>query len=244
MLSAFPPDLTSRVLRHERALVLTSVAGLSGVGWWYVVSEAALPGTSMAMNQPNLAALLVMWLLMMVAMMLPSASPAILLYSRVKQGAGGGAVADTGVFVAGYLVVWLIFSLAAALAQMLLIDGAPVLNSDPAQGALLIAAGVYQLSPLKWACLSQCRSPAQFLRLHWRGGRRGAVMLGIRHGAYCLGCCWMLMLLLFVGGIMNLLWIAALTLLVTAEKLLPQGRLVARVSAVVLLAAGAARLLV
>jgi predicted metal-binding membrane protein len=239
------PDLTARVLRHERAFVIASIAALAGVGWWYLVREAAPGGSSapMAMGQPPFPALLLMWSLMMVAMMLPSATPAILLYSRVRQGDSRGAIARTWVFVAGYLIVWLVFALAAALAQRLLIDGAPMLDSAPAQGALLIAAGVYQLSPFKSACLRQCRGPAQFLSRHWRPGYEGAVLLGVRHGAYCLGCCWMLMLLLFVGGVMNLLWIAALTLLVTAEKLLPQGRLIARVSAVLLLAAGLARLL-
>src|SRR6185503_4654064 len=150
-------------------------------------------------------ALLLMWWLMMAAMMLPSAAPAILLYARVRHIRGRDSdIADTSVFVAGYLAVWLLFSVAAALAQRLATGSSMALDNRLAEGAVLLAAGLYQLSPVKDACLGECRSPAAFISRHWRPGRQGAVLLGFRHGVYCLGCCWMLMALLFVGGIMNL----------------------------------------
>ena len=170
-----------------------------------------------------------MWWVMMVAMMLPAAAPVILLYARAGA-AQGAAPAAPGWFLAGYLAVWGLFSFAAALMQ----DGqqrlgvlAPMTMDASAEwlaAAILIAAGLYQLSPLKEACLVRCRNPAAFLSRHYRPGRRGALRMGAIHGAFCLGCCWLLMALLFVGGVMNLAWIALLTLLVAAEKLLPGGR--------------------
>ncbi len=191
------------------------------------------------MQNPPLAALVVMWWLMMVAMMLPSAAPAVLLYSRVRKIRGGDqAIAQTWVFLGGYLLVWLLFSVAAAMAQSLLTGPSMALDSRLAQGAVLLAAGLYQLSPLKSSCVRQCRSPAEFLTRHWRSGWSGAVRLGVRHGIYCLGCCWMLMALLFVGGVMNLLWVVALTLVVAIEKLVPRGDLIGRAAGLALIACG------
>lgn len=195
-----------------------------------------------------------MWGAMMVAMMAPSAAPAILLYGQVHRRAvanGQAAeVAPAWAFAAGYLLVWLGFSLAAAilywgLERADLISAATMgSRSRWLSATVLAAAGLYQLSPLQGACLSHCRSPAAFLSRHWRPGALGAVRLGVVHGAYCLGCCWLLMALLFVGGVMNLAWIAALTLLVLAQKLAPGGPWVARAAGVALLAWGAATLLV
>lgn len=195
-----------------------------------------------------------MWQTMMVAMMAPSATPTVLLYARVHRHAQGqGSVeglAPTPAFLAGYLLVWLAFSVAAAALQWALeragLVSASTLGSQSRwlSAAILVGAGLYQLSPLHKVCLNHCRSPATFLSRHWRPGATGAVRLGSQHGAYCVGCCWLLMALLFVGGVMNLAWIGALTLLVMAEKVFPGGRWVGAAGALVLLAWGAVTLVV
>jgi len=222
--SAPPPDLTSRLLRHERLIVFAGVALLALLSWWFVAAGAGMRAMTATMQAPPFGALILMWWLMMVAMMLPSATPAILLYARVRESRGDeSSIAQTPVFLAGYLSIWLLFSILAAFAQGLLAGPSMTLGNRWAESALLIAAGVYELTPLKKGCLTRCRSPAEFLTRHWRPGWGGAVRLGVLHGANCLGCCWMLMALLFVGGVMNLLWIVGLTLIVTVEKLLPRG---------------------
>ncbi|MEO8455484.1 MAG: DUF2182 domain-containing protein [Sphingomicrobium sp.] len=231
-------DLTSRVLRHERLIVAAGIALLVGLSWWFVAS-----GAGMAAMEPPFGALVLMWWLMMVAMMLPSAAPAILLYGRVREVRGGdSAIARSWIFLAGYLAVWLLFSLMAAAMQSLLASPSMALENRFAEGALLVAAGLYQLSLLKKACLARCRSPAQFLSRHWRPGVAGAVRLGVLHGWHCVGCCWLLMALLFVGGVMNLVWIVALTLIVTLEKLLPRGDWFGRAAGVALCAWGGLRI--
>jgi predicted metal-binding membrane protein len=233
-------DLTSQVFRHQRALVAVSLAALALLGWWYLLATAEHP---MAGMRPiPLGALIVMWGLMMVAMMLPSAAPAILTYARVRQHRGGAAVAASWIFTAGYLAIWLLFSVAAAALQGELAGPAMSLRSPALGSAFLIGAGVYELTPLKSACLRQCRSPAEFLSRHWRPGVPGAVRLGVLHGIYCLGCCWLLMALLFVGGAMNLLWVVALAVLVGMEKIVPRGDLIGRVAGVALIAWGVARI--
>jgi predicted metal-binding membrane protein len=174
--------------------------------------------------------LLVMWWVMMVAMMLPSAAPMILLFARIQrsQQAKGAPFVPTSVFAGGYLLVWGAFSVLAAGTQWGL-ERAGLLSvllsstSGLFGGILLLAAGVYQLTPLKHACLRHCRSPLQFLTHHWRQGTSGALRMGSEHGAFCLGCCWLLMGLLFVGGVMNLYWILGLAVLVLLEKTLPAG---------------------
>jgi predicted metal-binding membrane protein len=239
------PDLTSRLLRRERLIVAVGVTLLVALSWWFVAGGAGMRGAMIGMQPPPLSALLVMWSLMMVAMMLPSATPALLLYAQVRQIRSRDTyIAATWVFLAGYLAVWLIFSVAAAVAQSLLTGPSMALASRTAQGVVLVAAGAYQLSPLKGACIGLCRSPAQFISRHWRPGWDGAVRLGVRHGIYCLGCCWMLMALLFVGGVMNLLWVVGLTLIVTVEKLAPRGPLIGRVAGLALIAWGALRIIV
>jgi predicted metal-binding membrane protein len=232
-------DLAGRLLRHERLIVAGGIALLVGLSWWFLAR-----GAGMGAMQPPFGALVLMWWLMMVAMMLPSATPAILLYARVREQRGaGGAVVQPWVFGIGYLAAWLLFSIAAASAQRIIAGPAMTLDSRILVSAVLIAAGLYQLSPLKSACLRQCRSPAEFLTRHWRAGLTRAVWLGVVHGAYCVGCCWMLMALLFVGGVMNFAWIAALTLIVGIEKLVPRGDLIGRAAGVALIAWGAVRLL-
>jgi predicted metal-binding membrane protein len=213
-------------LRNERALIACTIALLVVLSWVFL-----LRGMPMATMPPPLAALTAMWWLMMLAMMLPSATPAILLYARVRHARGSDAsIGQTWVFLAGYVAVWLVFSIAAALAQSVVADSSLILRSKLAQGVVLVLAGLYQLSPFKSACVSQCRSPGQFISRHWRAGWDGAMRLGMIHGAYCVGCCWMLMTLLFVGGVMNLVWVIALTVLVASEKLLPSGLLIQKIS--------------
>ena len=184
-------------------------------------------------DAPHLLLLWAMWAVMMTGMMLPSAVPVILL-ARIAS--------RPYPLAAGYLAVWALFSVSATalqwkLAELGIVDPMMELSSAKAGAALLLVAGVYQLTPLKHACLTTCRSPADFLMRHWRSGARGAFRMGVEHGVYCVGCCWALMLLLFVGGVMNLVVIAALTVFVAFEKLAPVGLVSARVSGALLIAA-------
>lgn len=173
-----------------------------------------------------------MWWVMMIAMMVPSAAPMILLYAAVarrQREIGSDALLPTGIFAWGYVAVWGFFSvIAAALQRGFEAAGilSPMMLSPTSllfAAAILVAAGLYQLTPVKQACLRHCRGPLQFLMGHWRPGRRGAFCMGVKHGAYCLGCCWALMTLLFFGGVMNLYWIAGLAVIVLLEKRIPSG---------------------
>lgn len=190
----------------------------------------------------TLPALFLMWTEMMVAMMLPSAAPMILIFSRLatQRSAQGRSFVPTGLFVLGYLAIWTCFSLIAAVAQWFL-HGFALLSPEmrttsPILGGILIcAAGVFQFTPLKRCCLDFCRSPLTFLLTEWREGRGGAVRMGIKHGIFCAGCCWVLMALLFVAGVMNLVWVAVLSLLVLGEKLAPKSWHLAQIVGVFLL---------
>jgi predicted metal-binding membrane protein len=241
------------LLRRDRAVVLGALAALALLCWAYLVSLAATPAmagmSAMAAHWSPADALatLAMWSVMMVGMMTPSVAPMILIYARVgRQAAGRGTpFASAGWFALGYFLAWTGFAVAATalqwgLERALLVSPMVAAATPLFGGFLLIAAGVYQWTPLKNACLSQCQSPLQFIQRNggFRGERRASVALGARHGAYCIGCCWALMLLLFVGGVMNLLWIAAIGGLVLAEKLIP-GRLFQRAVGIALAAAGA-----
>ncbi|MCQ8870908.1 DUF2182 domain-containing protein [Mesorhizobium sp. LMG17149] len=188
-----------------------------------------------------------MWAVMMVGMMTPSVAPMLLLYAGVgrKARADGRPIASTGWFFAGYLAVWVVFSLLATgaqwlLARLALLDPSMATGSAILGGLVLIAAGLYQWTPMKGVCLRQCQAPIAFLA--GRGGFRsaplGALRLGMDHGAYCLGCCWALMALLFVGGVMNVLWIAGIAILVLLEKTVPTGQLIPRVSGALIAAIG------
>jgi predicted metal-binding membrane protein len=220
-----------------------------------------MPGMGSMSTEPRIwgpaiwALMIAMWWIMMIAMMSPSAAPAVLLYARVHrhalaQGQNQDKLAPTGVFVAGYLLVWLAFSVAAAALYWLLereaIVSATTMGSQSRwlSGAVLITSGLYQLSPFKNACLSHCRAPAEFLSRHWRPGALGALRAGVLHGTYCVGCCWMLMALLFVGGVMNLVWIAALAILVLVEKLFPAGHWIGRAAGIVLIVWGGVTFLI
>jgi predicted metal-binding membrane protein len=189
-----------------------------------------------------------MWAVMMIGMMTPSVAPMILIYARVGKQAdmSGQPFAASAWFAAGYLVAWTAFSLAATFAQWALQRAAlltPMMESasNVLGGVMLIAAGVYQWTPVKEACLSYCQAPLTFIMRHggFRREATGALTLGFRHGLYCIGCCWAFMLLLFVGGVMNLLWIAALAMLVLFEKTVPFGKSVSRVAGVAFIAMGA-----
>ncbi|MBN1240718.1 MAG: DUF2182 domain-containing protein [Gammaproteobacteria bacterium] len=206
---------------------------------------AGAPGAGFAWSPPRLAATFFMWAVMMAAMMLPSAVPAIAFYGVVvrRNAERGVVLASTWIFTAGYLAVWTAFS-AAATALQAALSGAGLLTADLAAAdrrlgaAILVAAGLYQWLPIKDACLAKCRSPLELFVTQWRPGASGAFRLGARHGLWCLGCCWVLMLLLFVAGVMNLLWVALIAAFVLAEKTLPGGRLIARVTGAALVAAG------
>jgi predicted metal-binding membrane protein len=189
-----------------------------------------------------------MWTVMMIGMMVATAAPMMLLFaaSRARR-PGPGARTDVLMFGLGYLAVWVGFSAVAALAQWALHEGAmlsPAMSASSPYlaGAILIVAGVYQLSPWKGACLTHCRSPIEFLMTHWRDGAKGAFQMGRHHGTYCLGCCWAIMYVLFVVGVMNLVWVAALTVLVLLEKAGPFGTVVARLAGAAMLLAGIARI--
>jgi len=245
------------VLQRDRLVVLAALLILAALAWAYVLwlaHDMAMPMGPMmapaahAWSIADFGFTFAMWAVMMVGMMTPSAAPMILIYARVaRQAAGQGHVfASTLWFAAGYLLAWVAFSALAALAQGALIDAAlitPMLASAGRYfgGAVLIAAGLYQWTPLKDACLAQCRAPLDFIMRHggFRPRAHRALMLGLRHGLYCVACCWALMALLFVGGVMNVLWIAGLAIFVLFERVLPAGRLVARVGGTALIAAGA-----
>lgn len=235
--------LLETLLHREVAVTGLCLLALVLLAWWWLLHQAvdmaamqAMPDMpdmpSMVMTPPDpwsaayLGTAFLMWAIMMIAMMLPSASPMILLHTRFSRRSGGNA-ADSLIFILSYVGLWALFALLAALGQALFLAGGLIsqmtlaLSGQRLTALLLIAAGAYQLSPLKQACLAHCRSPAGFLMRYWRPGRFGSVQLGVRHGLYCLGCCALLMLLLFVGGVMNLGWIALLTIAVAAEKFSP-----------------------
>ena len=245
------------VLRRDRMVVLAVLAALAILCWAYLASLAALP--AMEGMAPAVAlwaakdalATFAMWSVMMVGMMAPSVAPMILIYARVARQAAerGTPFAAAGWFALGYFLAWIAFAALAtglqwALERALLISLMVASATPRFGGLLLIAAGIYQWTPLKNACLTLCQSPLIFIQRHggFRGARGASVALGLRHGLYCIGCCWALMLLLFVVGVMNLAWIAAIGALVLAEKLIP-GRLFQRVTGVALFAAGVILLL-
>ena len=255
------------LVRRERHIIISGLALITLLAWgWVLIGSgtgmSALGMSTWAFPPPIHPAMVVdwtasyavlmffMWWIMMIAMMTPSAAPIILLYAHAhrherKLGRITSATTPTFAFALGYLLAWIAFSVLATGLQwgleragfmhaMLMWSINPVLS-----GALLLTAGIYQLTPLKSICLEHCRSPAQFLAANFRPGAMGALRMGWKHGAFCLGCCWLLMALLFAGGIMNLVWIAGLAILVLAEKLLAHGRLFARISGVVMMCGGA-----
>ena len=171
-------------------------------------------------------------------MMLPAAAPTILLYAQVRAHRRSERLAATAIFTGGYLGIWLAFSIAAAVIQLVAVGPSMTIEQPLVSAAILISAGLYQVSPFKDACLGRCRNPASFLSRYWQPGWAGAVRLGALHGLYCIGCCWMLMAILFVGGVMNLILVVILSVLVAAEKLFPKGEWLARAAGVGLIGWG------
>lgn len=236
-------------IRHDRILVAFALIGVAAVSWLYLLAGAGMDMQPMqhgAMTMHpqipdwNISYMLVMfamWWVMMIAMMLPSAAPMILVFAaaNTKAATSRSAAVPTSIFAAGYLLVWGGFSMLATLLQWglssaRLLDPMMQTNSNLLAAGLLISAGAYQFSPLKSACLRHCRGPVQFISQYWQSGRIGALKMGFLHGTFCLGCCWFLMALLFYGGVMNLLWIGGLALYVLVEKLAPRGDILGKIT--------------
>jgi predicted metal-binding membrane protein len=243
------------ILRRERLIVAGGLASIAVLAWAYLLhakdamGEMDMQGMVMPWSETDVLLLFVMWSIMMVAMMVPSAAPMVLSFITVnrRRRAAGRPLVPVAIFLLGYLAVWTAFSAVATVAQWglhkaALLSPSMASTSPTLNGALLVAAGLFQWSPLKRACLKGCRSPLTFLMSEWRDGTAGAFVMGLRHGSYCLGCCWILMALLFVAGVMDFLWIALLALLVLGEKVLSRGELMGRVTGVMLAAAGILRI--
>jgi predicted metal-binding membrane protein len=244
-------ELIERLLRRDRQVVAGGLLLVTSLAWWYLLAGAGMDMGAMDMSMPMpwsagyAVVVFLMWWVMMAAMMLPSAAPMILLFAAInrKQRERGAPYVATGVFAAGYGLAWGAFSLIAVsvqwgLERALLLSETMVGTSIALGGALLVAAGIWQLTPLKNACLRHCRSPIHLLSHNWRKGRLGALRMGLEHGGFCLGCCWVLMVLLFYGGVMNLYWIVGLCLFVLIEKLAPAGVWVGRLAGAGLIAWG------
>jgi len=234
--SALTDSLLQHAALNERRVVLAALGIVTALGLWatFHTGNALMSPVSPAPDTSAYAVLLfIMWWTMMLAMMLPSAAPAILTYGAVRRkfAEKSAATAPLAIFAMGYAAIWTAFSVAAVVLQISVdeivpMNGMMAVTSATLGAALLIAAGLYQLSPLKQACLRKCQTPLMFFARNWRKGYGGAVRMGLSHGLYCLGCCWVLMGLLFYGGVMELRWIVGLALYVAAEKLIPaSGRL-------------------
>jgi predicted metal-binding membrane protein len=250
-----------RLLSRPVLISGAAIAAAIVLAWFWLAAHpmqmaGAVPGMEEMSAMPPepwsasyLLAAFAMWALMMVAMMLPSAAPMILLHARIDRGTEAQRTRDSVLFALCYLAVWTGFSTLAAAAQAALVDSGLLAAAGLALGnrvlaaSILLAAAIWQLTPAKAACLEQCQSPLRFVMRYWRPGPAGAMRLGLVHGLYCLGCCWGLMLLLFVGGVMNLAWVALLAAVVFAEKLAPPRWRIGRWLAVALAAGAAAVLL-
>ena len=251
-----PPTRLERLLQHDRAALAVLLILIPLACWsWIVVMARDMYGPmtgasawmmTLRWDARHVLLLWAMWAVMMAGMMLPSASPLLLLYGAAARRIGGddGARASRRIYAlaAGYIVIWVVFSAGATAAQrilstLLIVSPMMTLTSRTATALTLAFAGLYQLTPLKRACLRACQSPLSFMMHRWRAGSIGAFRMGVDHGIYCVGCCWALMLLLFAGGVMNLTVIVALTAFVALEKLLPIGAAAARVSGAALIVA-------
>lgn len=242
--------MTMTLARRDRLLILGAVGGLCLLSWVYLVRMAGMDMRTTSWSVDDAWMTFAMWLVMMAAMMIPSATPMMLIFAQVNRTRARSAtpVIPTGLFFGGYLLAWAGFSLAAtglqwALHVSALMSPASLRVGPLAGGALFLLAGAYQWTPLKTACLRRCASPLDFLLGEWRDGSAGALVMGLRYGGYCIGCCALLMALLFAAGVMNLVWVAALAGVVLVEKLLPPGRWVPRAVGVVLLVAGVGMLM-
>jgi predicted metal-binding membrane protein len=238
------------MLRRDRAITVLGLAGIAALSWVYLIwmdwgmrhMEVGMKMVIMPAMQhwtaSDLLLVFLMWTIMMIAMMVPTVSPIILLFAEINRRRNEqqrGKFLMTGQFLVGYLTAWTGFSLFATLAQWGLLTAALIspmmeVTNKALGGGLLLIAGLFQFSPLKYACLIHCRSPLGFLATEWRQGSWGAFRMGLKHGSYCLGCCWALMGLLFAFGVMNLLWVAGLSAFVLLEKIAPASQLVSRLS--------------
>jgi predicted metal-binding membrane protein len=244
--------------KRDNLIVIAGLVAVSALAWAYVLQFASsmegMDINSMEMSMPNRQAwqsgdfvlTFMMWAVMMVAMMTPSATPMILMFARLnrQRQADQTPISATMVFLLGYLLVWISFSAVATFVQWGLHSAAllspEMIRVTPFLGGILLSlAGVYQFTPLKRACLSHCRTPLGFLMTEWREGIRGALSMGMRHGIYCVGCCWLMMSLLFVAGVMNLLWVALIAMCVLVEKVVPSGQWVSRAIGVLTVGWGA-----
>ncbi len=237
------------LLSLQRNVILGLLLGVAAIAWAWLVWLGSGAGGDMAMGSPTMGMraplFLAMWVVMMVAMMFPTAAPMILAFHRVQAGKRqrGEAFVATWVFVAAYMLVWALSGIpayAGALAAEAVSARWMLAPATAARigGIVLVAAGIYQLTPLKDRCLAKCRTPLGFIMTSWRDGTLGAVRMGLEHGTYCLGCCWLLFVILFPLGIMNIAAMAIITLVVFAEKTLPWGRPIARATAAALVAYG------
>ena len=263
--AAAPGDaLIERVVRRDRMVAVVGVFAIAALAWAHLVAmarhgDAMGAGMDAGMAMPPLPAwgatefvlLFAMWAVMMVAMMLPSAAPLVLLFVTMarRRRARRSPAAPTSALAGGYLLAWTAFSAVAALAQWglhqaALLSPAMASTSRTFGALLLVAAGLYQWTPLKGRCLAECRSPLGFLAREWREGVRGALVMGARHGAFCVGCCWVLMALLFAAGVMNLLWVAGIAAFVLVEKTAPAGGWLGRGAGLLLVAWGGRVLIV
>ncbi len=247
------PTLLETALHHDRIVLLVLLVAIPLASWtWIALMARDMYGTmrgasawmmTSVWDWPDILLLWVMWAVMMTAMMLPTATPLILLYAAAarRNAESGSPARRVYALAAGYLFVWSLFSVLATALQRILASAfvlTPMMEpANPLFGAVVLGvAGLYQLTPLKRACLRACRSPLGFMVQRWRGGAAGAFRLGMDHGTRCLGCCWALMLILFAGGVMNLVVIVTLTVWVLVEKAAPFGEATATASGVVLLA--------
>jgi predicted metal-binding membrane protein len=255
--STLPSPGEAHSLR-DRGLIASCIVLITLLAWTYLVhlhrpltspaaGDSRMAGMGMVMDRPwgagDLLLTFLMWSVMMVGMMALSALPVLLLFARMHAQREGGVAPAVPSFGLGYLIVWLAFSACAtaaqwALHQAALLSPTMATTSTTIAGVILITAGVYQLTPLKNRCLTHCQSPLGFLMSHWRDGWGGAFLMGWRHGIFCLGCCWALMLVLFVVGVMNLAWVGVLTLFILAEKLGPAGARLSRAGGAILLVLG------
>jgi predicted metal-binding membrane protein len=247
------------LFRRDRRIVVAALVVLTALAWGYLVRlagsmsmagmdmSAAMTPMLRAWSASDFTFIFLMWAIMMVGMMTPSATPMILIYARVARQAAQESrpIAATGWFVGGYLLSWAAFSFLAAIAQGALERVAwltPMMAAASSKmgGVVLIVAGIYQFTPLKNNCLSRCQSPFAFIQANggFKRGMGASIQLGMRHGFYCIGCCWALMALLFAGGVMNILWIAAIAIFVLIEKAIPAGGAIARVAGAGLALAG------
>lgn len=236
--------------KRDRVVVLSSLAAVTMLSWAYLWDIAHDPIAMCMVNMRpwtvgDLSALFGMWAIMMIAMMIPAASPMILAFAGVNRARREQSLScvSTSAFVLGYVGSWTIFSLAATLAQEALHSAALLSSmgtstSNTVGGALLAGTGVFQFTPLKSTCLRHCRSPLGFILTEWRDGPLGALQMGLRHGLYCVGCCWLLMGLLFVAGVMNLWWVAAIAGFVLLEKVASAGLRIERITGLLLVVWG------